>query len=71
MQVSHCFALNSVGPGPRPAGPEVEGVAGILSAYDRSICSVDLHGPTNLAEAWPRWGREEREPPKKKKRGGG
>ena len=43
-QVYHDFALNF-----DPSNPEVEGTTGILEAYQRSIQTVQLFGPTNFS----------------------
>lgn len=42
--VSHCFPLTF------QANPEVQGIEGILSAYNDALSKVTLHGPTNFAE---------------------
>ncbi len=41
---SHCFALNGV-----PAAPCVQGVQGILDAYEKALLNVGLSGPTNFS----------------------
>eukprot|EP00285_Hemiselmis_virescens_P006655 CAMPEP_0173380784 /NCGR_PEP_ID=MMETSP1356-20130122/3399_1 /TAXON_ID=77927 ORGANISM="Hemiselmis virescens, Strain PCC157" /NCGR_SAMPLE_ID=MMETSP1356 /ASSEMBLY_ACC=CAM_ASM_000847 /LENGTH=535 /DNA_ID=CAMNT_0014334489 /DNA_START=50 /DNA_END=1654 /DNA_ORIENTATION=+ len=43
-QVSHCFALNG-----STTSQTVQGVQGILDAYQSSIINVELYGPTNFA----------------------
>ncbi|PWA60426.1 copine-3 [Artemisia annua] len=39
--VSHCFSLNG-----NDANPSVEGIQGIMSAYERALSNVSLAGPT-------------------------
>ena len=41
---SHCFALNGA-----PAAPCVQGVQGVLDAYEKALVNVALSGPTNFA----------------------
>jgi hypothetical protein len=45
MSVSHCFALNG-----NPSNPEVPGVGGIIQAYQRTLTSVVLYGPTMFSQ---------------------
>ncbi|XP_050412535.2 copine-8 [Patella vulgata] len=42
--VSHEFALNG-----NPANPYCHGIDGVLQAYQRTLTSVQLYGPTNFA----------------------
>jgi len=44
-QVSHCFALNM-----NEDNPEVNGVEGIMSAYDEAFNTVTLSGPTLFSQ---------------------
>jgi hypothetical protein len=41
---SHCFALNG-----NSFDPEVDGLAGVVDAYKKTIKTVGLGGPTNFA----------------------
>lgn len=43
-QVSHCFALNG-----NIYDPEVEGIEGVIEAYQKALHNVDLYGPTNFS----------------------
>jgi hypothetical protein len=43
--VSHAFALNG-----NPSNPEVQGLDGLMAAYDQALSSVTLHGPTVFSQ---------------------
>ena len=43
-RASHCFALNG-----NIFDPEVDGLAGVVDAYKKTIKTVGLGGPTNFA----------------------
>jgi len=44
MSVSHCFALNG-----DESSPGVQGVRGVLDAYQLALTQWGLSGPTNFA----------------------
>lgn len=44
-EVSHCFALNG-----NIFAPEINGIEGVLSYYQKNVCQLAFSGPTNFAE---------------------